>query len=185
MTKKELDKLDRLAEDPRWEVRRDVAGNPNCPIEILDRLSRDECIDVRYWVARNPSCPAETLDRLSRDVYSHVRLGVAENPNCPVEILDRLSRDDYYIVRWGVAENPNCPIWALFGLINVQEQVGGYPSSIEANQSDVREAATKSLRSRKETATPEELSQIEEILTLLELGVRFDSETLDLSKIDI
>jgi len=86
--------------------------------------------------------------------------------------LDRLSRDESEWVRLRVAKNPSCPIEVLVSLVSDEHR-------------DVREAATQSLRSRKETATPEELSRIEEMLSLLELGIRFDDETLDLSKIDI
>jgi len=183
MTKEELKELDRLSKDEYSDVRQEVAEHPNCPVKILDRLSRDKNGYVRCGVAENPNSTAEILDRLSRDEKREVRQEVANNPNCPIEILDRLSRDECIVVRLMVAMNPSCSVEVLVGLTvdpdkDVSVEVMTWPYTIS-------EEATKSLRSRKETATPEELERIEEMLSLAELGVRFDGKSLDLSKIDI
>ena len=49
------------------EDKREMASNPNTPVEILDKLSRDKTISVRSMVARNSNTSIEILERLSED----------------------------------------------------------------------------------------------------------------------
>jgi hypothetical protein len=55
----------RLAEDPRWEIRRVVAGRP-VPLEVLDRLAEDPVDAVAEAVASNVTASAEALHLVSR-----------------------------------------------------------------------------------------------------------------------
>jgi hypothetical protein len=40
--------LEKLSKDNDWNVRLNVAENPNCSVEILDGLGRDEDFSVRH-----------------------------------------------------------------------------------------------------------------------------------------
>jgi hypothetical protein len=125
-------------------------------LDQLVRQSNSRSTAVRLAVARNPNSPADLLDRLSKDPDSKVRREVAWNPNCPADLLDRLSKDEYWGIRIAVAENPNCPIDLLVLLMRDEY---------------IEEEATESLRSRKETASPEEKELIRAWETLAEIGV--------------
>ena len=49
--------LEKLAADKSFEVRWQLAENPNTPASALEKLAADEDDNVRAEVARNPSTP--------------------------------------------------------------------------------------------------------------------------------
>ena len=53
------DEFEKLSKDEDYQVRRGVALNPNCPIDILERLSKDNDLIVRERVSQNPNCPQD------------------------------------------------------------------------------------------------------------------------------
>jgi hypothetical protein len=74
------------------EIRRNVAENPNTPVDGLVQLSSDEDSDVRQAavavrrnVAKNRHTRVDVLVQLSTDGDSGVRKYVAQNPNTPVD----------------------------------------------------------------------------------------------------
>jgi len=90
-------------------VRRNVAGNPNTPVEVLIKLSTDENKDVRSSVAWNRNTPVEVLIKLASDENEDVRSSVAGNPNTPVEVLIKLSNDADTKVVSALVGNPRTP----------------------------------------------------------------------------
>ncbi|GAJ25006.1 unnamed protein product, partial [marine sediment metagenome] len=80
--------------------KKDLAENPNTPVEVLVELSEDEDSSVRRSVAKNLNTPVEVLVKLSKDKAGYVRYFVAFNPNTPVEVLVELSEDEDSGVRW-------------------------------------------------------------------------------------
>ena len=76
-----IELLDKLADDPYWDVRCAVARHPDITTELLAKLANDPYSDVRCAVARHPDITIELLDKLSSDRNSYVRCVAAENPN--------------------------------------------------------------------------------------------------------
>lgn len=80
-----VQRLRRLAEDPRPMIRAAVAGNIDCPTGLLRRLATDESKVVRSWVARNPNTSRGTLRYLRRShdpdiaAYARSRLSVRDH----------------------------------------------------------------------------------------------------------
>ena len=52
-----------------WEIRSEVAKNPNTPADILVCLSTDEAGSVRIAVAEHPNTPVDTLIELSNNLF--------------------------------------------------------------------------------------------------------------------
>jgi hypothetical protein len=53
--------MENLHKDEDWQVRMNVAKNPNCPQEILEKLSQDTSRDVRQAVLCHPNCPPQVI----------------------------------------------------------------------------------------------------------------------------
>lgn len=51
------EQLRRLAADPRAEVRKAVAANPNTPAEVLLQMTKDASKDVRFWLTTQSKHP--------------------------------------------------------------------------------------------------------------------------------
>ena len=98
-----------LAKNKDEWVRKNVASNPNAPVELLTLLSKDKNEWVRKDVASNPNTPEPLLTLLSKDKHSYVRRGVASNLNTPEPLLTLLSKGKDSYVRNGVASNLNIP----------------------------------------------------------------------------
>ena len=92
-----------------WCVRRNVAMNPNTPVDVLTELAKDNNCDVRCFVAENPSTSADVLTELAKDNNCDVRRNVAMNPNTPADVLTELAKDSYWCVRRNAVRNPNMP----------------------------------------------------------------------------
>lgn len=81
-------------------IRREVADDKDCPLEILEQLALDPHPKVRCSVALNPNTSVELLIKLSDDEYDSVRRNVADNDKAPGSILKKLSEDKSETVRW-------------------------------------------------------------------------------------
>jgi hypothetical protein len=99
-----------------YDVRDEIASNPNTPADILEELleemAKDEDFRIRWITAANPNTSAYILEKLARDEDGRVRIDAAANPNTPAYILERLAKDEDVSVRIGAAENPRtCLEW--------------------------------------------------------------------------
>lgn len=118
--------------DETYALRRQVASNPNAPINLLLKLVDDEENEVRFEVARNPSLPLDLMYKLSEDEI--LVSGVAQNTRCPSALLEKLSKIKDDEVRGNVAANPNCPVpllkkWAKLKDENIRGSVAINPST--------------------------------------------------------
>jgi hypothetical protein len=64
-----------------------VASNPTCPPWLLHRYSNHAAASIRRAVAGNRSCPVEVLTELLRDTDTGVAATAAANPGLPRRIL--------------------------------------------------------------------------------------------------
>ena len=101
------DILIELSKDENWEVRKNVAKNPNTPIEVLNELSKDKHDGVRSIVANQPKISIEVLNELCKDKDNEVRRMVAGHPKTSIEVLNELCKDKDNEVKSVVAKNPN------------------------------------------------------------------------------
>jgi len=101
------DILIELSKDENWEVRKNVAKNPNTPIEVLNELSKDKHDGVRSIVANQPKISIEVLNELCKDKDNEVRRMVAGHPKISIEVLNELCKDKDNEVKSVVAKNPN------------------------------------------------------------------------------
>jgi len=85
--------LTTLSKEKDWDIKCNVAGNPNAPVEALTTLSNDKNWTVRSYVANNPSIPIEVITKLSKDKKWYVRRCLAENPSTPADIVKVLFLD--------------------------------------------------------------------------------------------
>ena len=120
-----------LATDEDAEVRRAVAANPLCPVEVINDLARQWT--CRRPAASNPSAPPALLAELARDPDPSVRKAAAANPGTPATALARLSQDPDLGVRIRVAANPGAPEALLHLLVedrspSVRRNLAGNPS---------------------------------------------------------
>lgn len=83
-----------LAVDEDHQVRRRVAENRLCPVEVLIALSSDRHEDVRIAVGEHPDVPDVVLNHLAEDESDDVRYALAENANVCSEILLKLTEDN-------------------------------------------------------------------------------------------
>ena len=102
-----------LQYDPDDDVRRDLASNPNLPVEKLMEFAQSDDPALRWGVAQNDSAPAKILSMLSDDEDFYVRRDVGCNDNTPPDILAKLASDPESAVRYWVATNNNTPVEAL------------------------------------------------------------------------
>ena len=126
--------LEELADDENKSVRKEVAKNPNTPVDILTKLAEDKDAIVRCGVAENPSISAEVLVKLAEDENESVRYGIAENPRTPVDILTKLAEDKDWDVRYAVVENSKTPAEVLMKLADdeddgVRKAVANHPNT--------------------------------------------------------
>ena len=106
----EQKKLDEMANNENYGIRKNVAKNPNTSPETLDKLSNDEYYEVRVNVAEHPNTSPKTLDKLSNDEYWDVRVNVASNPSTSPQTLEKfLSGDDVSWTIENIVENPSTP----------------------------------------------------------------------------
>ena len=92
--------------DPRPEVRRALAGNPNLPVGVLVMLAGDPDGLVRAGVIRHPRTPAEVLEHLVVDESPTVRGLYAARKRTSARLLARLAADEDATVRFAVAIAP-------------------------------------------------------------------------------
>ena len=108
------DVLAKLADDPKWWIRKAVAANPSTPIDVLEKLA-EGVNSVKGGAATNPNLPTALLLKLSEDEDVGVRMGAASNPAAPADLLERLSQDESR-VRECLAANPSTPVDILIKL---------------------------------------------------------------------
>ena len=82
-----MDKNEILNSD--YDVRRNVAENPNTPIDVLSELAKDSDYDVRCFVAENPNTPIDVLTELAKDSDWCVRRNAARNPKLKEVLTDK------------------------------------------------------------------------------------------------
>lgn len=108
-----LNLLKKLSKDVE-EIRRDMAGDSNCPPTILQDFFADNA-NVRGNLATNPSLTADQILHLFNDHdfanYSgtEVRGGLARNSSTPVHLLEALAADYTLVIASYLTGNPNCP----------------------------------------------------------------------------
>lgn len=95
------------ASDFDYDIRLDVAENPNTSQSILKELAQDEDEFMRETVARNLNTPKSALKNLAKDKVDEVRKAVAENPNVSKSDLLILASDDDIGVRFVAKERLN------------------------------------------------------------------------------
>ena len=123
--------LKRLAADESDYVLDGLTTNPNTPSEILADVAKRGGYEVRVNVADNPNTDAETLEMLSHDT-KFVRILVAGNPSTPDYVLDEIARRNdgprmEVSILKEVAKNPNASQETLEYLLNSE-----YPEVVEA-----------------------------------------------------
>ncbi len=91
------------------EIRKNVAQNPNTPVDILDIMSKDTSEEVRAKVALNPSTVLETLNQLVNSGEKRIVSFVCRNPNIDADFLYEMCKQGSQDVRWNIAMNPNIP----------------------------------------------------------------------------
>lgn len=62
-----------------WIICREVAANPNTPVEVLLKLGKDESELVRHAVANNPNIPLKLLKDLAKDESYLVSTKASQN----------------------------------------------------------------------------------------------------------
>jgi hypothetical protein len=102
--------LRRLAKHRRWDVRRAVALNPSCPLDVLRRLVVDKVWAVRAAVAAAPNTPESLMLRLtSPDEVRPVRLALAGNPAATPRVITALMEHPDQFVRGKAVGHPAVP----------------------------------------------------------------------------
>lgn len=123
--------LEDLAREKNWQVRLEVAKNPNTPETILEYLARDSEFWVRLEVAHNPNTPGRILEELVMDDYSQLRSLISEKTDPPASLIaDILGPEAEFWIAVEVAQNPNTPVSLLERLA-------------KHNQAGVRESVAK------------------------------------------
>lgn len=110
-----IDALKVLALDEDWRVRRAVAGNPFCSIEILDYLSND-ILEIKETIIKNKNIQSFIISKISNEeTYRAIQLkiDIALNKNTEIHLLKELSESKEERIRAAVASNENTPIYIL------------------------------------------------------------------------
>ena len=178
-----IELLEELSRDRMSDVRLAVARNSSTPDHVLMRLAKDEMWIVRYHTATNPNLPNASMIELATDDDYQVREGAAENPNLTVGLSQRLSQDESVGVRRNLAENPSTRPEILRELaksgISIRIAVASNHNApvdllikLMSDPIDsINTAAKLNLEKRRDTANSEELQQIEDAITLMDLGL--------------
>jgi hypothetical protein len=87
-------------------ILRNIAANPNTPIEVLNQFAASPSLLVRSGVASNPVAPLQILERLSADEKSNVRAEVAQNQGIPLSMIEHLATDPDLAVQHALLKNP-------------------------------------------------------------------------------
>jgi hypothetical protein len=153
--------LRRLAKHRRWDVRRAVALNPQCPFDVLRRLVIDKVWAVRAGMAAAAHTPEILLLRLaSADEVPPVRLALAGNPAATPQVVAALVDDADRYVRGKALGHPAAP----------PEKLAKYARGTKTPAWVLRRIANN-------PACPE--ASAEEILTWLALGGADGDPTFD------
>lgn len=146
-------------------------ANPNMPSDLLDEVAQHGPGASKKAVARHPNASEDALWLLSDNEATLIRIAVAKNPNTPAKILSRLAEDTNFVVKAEVTGNPNVSIESLVALKR------------DGNE-EVRERAFNQLQYR--VAQDRSIERkIEELETLMDLGVSVDVDDLNLDELDI
>jgi hypothetical protein len=79
----------RLAKDPDYEVRRQVAEHPQLPHDLRDRLAEDPCASVRVDIFARPDTPEPTRER--------IYFGIQQNSGPLIDVLDADLDEDAFL----------------------------------------------------------------------------------------
>lgn len=83
-------RLRSFARDPSPQVRREVAANPNTPVDVLDALAGDRDWRVRAAVGLHPSTSDAGLRQLVDDSHWEVRLTMLDRPGLSTDVMLRV-----------------------------------------------------------------------------------------------
>jgi len=89
---------------------RELAKDPNTPVDVLRELVKKSSYWIRSNVASNPTTPLDILRELAKEDNATVRLYTVRNPNTPLDILRDLAKDESWLVRANVARHPNASV---------------------------------------------------------------------------
>jgi len=163
----EPDKLSGILAYQEWAL-----INPNLPSDLIDEIAHHGApVLNKIFAARHPNASEDALALLSLHEGPLIRIAVIKNPNVPSKILSRLSKDSHAAVRAEVASLPNAPIETLVVLKHDENE-------------EVRERAFNTLQYLVSNDRSLE-NKIEELESLLDLGIRGDVDPLNLDDIDI
>ena len=112
--------LSYLAYNIDWEVRLEVARNPNTPLHVLEVLSQDTICHVRWEIAWNPNASEELHKKMLMSVGWRVRLDFAATTD-DRDILAVLAHDEVWEIREKVVWNVYTPEDVLEELANDPE----------------------------------------------------------------
>ena len=92
-------------------AKREMAEDPNTPIDILVKLSTDRSRYIRRRVAMNinvSAIPERDLIKLANDKSYEVKTQVASNPNTPTKVLNEILFTTKNVsIRYAIELNPN------------------------------------------------------------------------------
>ena len=145
--------------------------NPSMPIDLLNDIIQRGPGPLKKKVARHPNASKDILLSLSDDPVPLIRIAIIKNPNVSPEILSKLSKDTNFVVRAEIASLSNAPIETLVALKHDENE-------------EVRERAFNTLQYLVSSDRSLE-NKIEELESLLDLGIRGDVDPLNLDDIDI
>jgi len=101
-----------------YAEKRDLAKNPNTPLDILRELAKDYDWGIRRYVARNTRAPVNILQYLATDTDYEVRNDVAKHLNSSSKILITLfeyekirNKPNRYTIK-ALYAHANCPEFA-------------------------------------------------------------------------
>lgn len=145
-----------LSEFAAYMVLKSLAHNLKAPKAILAKLSEagDFDYDIRLDVAENPNTSQSVLKKLAQDKDGFMRETVARNKNTPKSVLKSLIKDEVDDVRKAVATNPNISKSDLLRLANDDNTSVRFTAKARLeklkSQTECKESKTKNTKSRAE-----------------------------------
>lgn len=131
-----------LSEYDAYRVLISLAQNTKAPKSLLAKLAKpgDFDYDIRLEVAENPNTSQSVLAEIAQDEDEFMRETVAKNPNLSRPALTNLIKDKVDDVREATTKNPNISKSDLLKLINDDDSDVRFAAKAELN---IREAKAK------------------------------------------
>lgn len=86
-------------------VRRILAENPTCPVDLLMTFVLDSDYYVRRGVAVNRKAPTRILRLLINDPYEYTRMSLGQNDGVPASFISELIACNDYWIDYGLCSN--------------------------------------------------------------------------------